>query len=63
MGDLDEQTQQALSTRAQSVVAVSLSLGKEKPLTNEKAHPPEGFRQGSLTGLKRPIGSSGLAGP
>lgn len=48
MGPLDEQTQQARGTRTQSVVAVGLSLGKEKPVAKAKRLPPEGFRQGSL---------------
>lgn len=50
-------------TRTRSVVAVSLSLETEKPVAHEKAHPPEGFRQGSFSGLKCPTGSGGLAGP
>lgn len=58
----DEQTLLALGTRAHSVVAVSLSLRKEKPVTDEKAHPADGFRQGSFAGLKCPIGRGGLAG-
>lgn len=63
MWTLDEQTLQALGMRAQSVVAVSLSLGTEKPVTHKKAHSPEGFRQGSFAGLTCPIGRSVLAGP
>lgn len=44
-----------LGTRAQSVAAVGLSLGKEKPVTTAS---------GFMTGLKRgPVGSRGLAGP
>lgn len=57
------QTQDALSTRAQSVIDASLSLGKEKPVANEKAQPPSGFRQGSCAGLCCPIGGGELAGP
>lgn len=63
MGAPDKQTPNALGMGAQSILDVSFSLGKDKPVANEKAGPPEGFRQGSLTGLSRPMGSGGPAGP
>lgn len=37
-------TLNALAMRAQSVVHVSLSLGKEAQFLSEKAQAPEGFR-------------------
>lgn len=59
MGAPDQQTPNTLGTRAQSITDVSLSLGKEKPVANEKAQPPEGFRQGSLPAYVVPGGVRG----
>lgn len=59
MGAPDQQTPNTLGTRAQSITDVSLSLGKEKPVANEKAQPPEGFRQGSLPAYVVPGGLGG----
>lgn len=56
MGAPDKQTPNALGMGAQSIFDVSFSLGKDKPVANEKAGPLEGFRQGSLTGLSHLMG-------